>query len=123
MRTVAEIRRENLIALADEAITMDRVAELSGSSAVYLSQVRNRTKDAKTGRPRELGPRLARRLEEAFGKPRGWMDQDHGSDFVVADMLRRSPASVAVLRVELERWSDLTPEQRARYLAALDKLS
>lgn len=79
MRTVDEIRRENLEQLAREAGTMDAVAERVGSNPVYLSQVRTRMRDSKTGTPRSLGTKMARRLEKAFDKPKGWMDEHHGA--------------------------------------------
>ena len=74
MKTIAEIRRANLEKLIQEHDTQNRVAELCGSSAVYLSQIRNRAKDAKTGKPRQMGDDLARQLEKGCGKPPGWMD-------------------------------------------------
>lgn len=77
MQTVADARRANLEALVVECGTLDQVAASIGSSPIYLSQIRNRTPDAKTGRPRDMGSQLARRLELAFKKPVGWMDQQH----------------------------------------------
>ncbi len=74
MRTIAEIRRTNLERLAEEAGSLDAVAERADTNAVYLTQIRTRYPDRRTGRPREMGSRLARRLEKAFGKPTGWMD-------------------------------------------------
>lgn len=76
MKTVAEIRREKLEMLAQELGTVDAVAEKAGTSAVYLSQIKNRAVDSKTGRPREMGTTLARKLESGCGKPPGWMDTD-----------------------------------------------
>lgn len=35
--------------------------------------------DSKTGKPRDIGDQLARRLEVALKKPLGWMDQDHSA--------------------------------------------
>lgn len=54
------------------------VAELGGTSSIYLSQIRNKAKDAKTGRPREMGSAMARKLEEGAGKAWGWMDTWNG---------------------------------------------
>lgn len=80
MKTVGTIRRENLELLAIELGSMDQVAALSAASPVYLSQIRTQAIDAKTGKPRQMGGVMARRLEKAFNKPDGWMDQQ-----VVAD--------------------------------------
>src|SRR5690606_31589771 len=54
--------------------TLEEVAELSETSAAYLSQVRNRLKDSKTGTPKEMGRKVAEKLRLAFDKPPGWMD-------------------------------------------------
>lgn len=60
------IRRENLDALIRAAGSLTRLASLSGISAAYLSQIR-------TGH-REMGSRIARRLEEALDINFGMMD-------------------------------------------------
>jgi len=77
METVGEIRRQNLEKLVSDHGTLEAVAQLAGSSSVYLSQVRNRTLDTETERPREMGGRMARRIEAGVGKPAGWMDTPH----------------------------------------------
>lgn len=65
------LRRQNLTALAQR---LGSLAELerrtSGEvTASYASQIRNGY--------REMGDQIARRLEVAFGLPKGWMDQHH----------------------------------------------
>lgn len=77
MSTVADIRLQNLERLVAEFGTLAAVAERGGTSSIYLSQIRNKAKDAKTGRPREMGSGMARKLEEGTGKPWGWMDSEH----------------------------------------------
>lgn len=78
MKTVGDLRRENLELLVEQFGTLEGVASAVGSTSIYLSQVRNQAIDAKTGKPREMGALMARRLEAAAEKPRGWMDQEHG---------------------------------------------
>jgi hypothetical protein len=75
MSPISEIRLANLEALVKEHGTLDEVAGLGGSSSVYLSQLRNQAVDVKTGKVREMGNAMARRLEKGCGKPIGWMDQ------------------------------------------------
>lgn len=75
MKTVGTIRRENLERLSHELGSMEQVAIGAGSSPVYLSQIRTQAIDTKTGKPRQMGGAMARRLEKAFRKPDGWMDQ------------------------------------------------
>lgn len=74
MKTVSEIRLGNLDLLIAELGTQEKVAEAGGTSSVYLSQIKNRTPDKKTGKPRQMGDDMARKLEEGCLKERGWMD-------------------------------------------------
>lgn len=79
MKKIEEIHIDNLDRLVEEAPkkTLDNVAEIAGCSAAYLSQIRNRLPDSKTGTPKTMGKSIARRLEKGFKKPEGWMDTDH----------------------------------------------
>ncbi|OZI36309.1 hypothetical protein CEG14_14960 [Bordetella genomosp. 1] len=77
MKAVAEIRLENLEHLVSEAGTAERLAERAGLSPVYLSQIRSRAVDRKTGKARNLGTAAARKLEAGMAKPAGWMDTEH----------------------------------------------
>jgi hypothetical protein len=77
MKTIAEIRLENLELLIAELGTQERVAESGSTSSVYLSQIRNQSPDAKTGKLRQMGDEMARKLESGCRKERGWMDNQH----------------------------------------------
>src|SRR5690606_34573983 len=77
MKSAAELRLENLETLVKEAGTADALAEACGLSAEYISQIRNRAIDKKTGRARNLGSQAARKLENGMSKPTGWMDTNH----------------------------------------------
>lgn len=77
MKTIDQIRLDNLELLISELGSADAVAEMANTSPVYLSQIRNRTPDSKTKKPREMGGPLARKLEECCGKEIGWMDNHH----------------------------------------------
>lgn len=74
MKTIAEIRLDNLELLIEEYGSSDAVAELAETSPVYLSQLRNKALDSKTGRARQIGDPLARKLEIGCKKEVGWMD-------------------------------------------------
>lgn len=80
MKTISTIRRENLDALISKAGSLTALAFSAKSSSVYLSQIKHQELDKKTGKPRQMGDNIARRLETASEKPVGWMDQDHGTD-------------------------------------------
>lgn len=62
------IRRHNLLHLVREAGGQKPLADRSGVSAAYISQVLSRKVN------RHVGHSMARRLEAGMGKPYGWMD-------------------------------------------------
>lgn len=74
--TIDDIRLSNLQSLVTEFVQISRLAEATGLSEKYISQVLNRT-PLPSGRPRNLGRRAIRSLEEHTGKYPGWMDEDH----------------------------------------------
>lgn len=77
MKLVTQLRLENLERLVREMGTLEKVAEAAETSGVYLSQLRRGALDLKTGKPRQMGHGMARRLESGCGKTVGWMDVDH----------------------------------------------
>lgn len=77
MKSAAEIRLENLEKLVKLAGSADALAKAASMSPEYISQIRNRAIDNKTGRARNLGNQAARRLEDGMGQPIGWMDTVH----------------------------------------------
>ena len=70
------VRLSNLELLVAEAGSAAALARLAGTSESYLSQIRNQLRTAK-GTPRGVGDELAAKLEQAMGKPNGWMDESH----------------------------------------------
>jgi hypothetical protein len=74
MIPIGKIRASNLERLIQEFGTLESVAVAAETTAVYLSQLRRGAIDRKTGRPREMGTAIARRLEVGCNKPPGWMD-------------------------------------------------
>ena len=106
MKLVDEIRRDNLELLIAEMGSLKAVAEHGHTSEIYLSQIKNRAIDRKTGKPRSMGAKVARRLEA--GKSHGWMDEQHQDDAMsryvtqIKSLLTAIPAdrqSTAVLEV------------------------
>lgn len=77
MKTVAEIRHDNLLLLLEEIGTAEALAHLVESSPIYISQLRNKALDSKTKKPRQIGDALARKLESSCQKEIGWMDHEH----------------------------------------------
>jgi hypothetical protein len=52
---------------------MVQVAKLTKTPYAYLNAIKNRSGNP----PRGMGDDVARRFEDAFGKPKGWMDRAH----------------------------------------------
>jgi SOS-response transcriptional repressor LexA len=75
-RSHSQVRLDNLEILIAEAGSALALAQRAGTSGSYLSQVRRQLPTAK-GTPRKVGDDLATKLENAMGKPRGWMDEPH----------------------------------------------
>ncbi|MGZ8956720.1 MAG: hypothetical protein ACXW0G_02705 [Methylosarcina sp.] len=69
--TSEDIKRLNLKILIADAGGPTKLAELVDTNQAYISQL------TRVKKPRNIGPKLARRLEEVFNKPIGWMDVLH----------------------------------------------
>jgi len=80
MQTIDEIRRTNLeLAIQRLGGKAVALANAAGMSAAYISQIRTRQPDSKSGKPKALGDDAARKVEAALGEPAGWMDVEHGA--------------------------------------------
>ena len=68
-----EARRKNLLKLEKQYSTLEAIGQKTDTSAAYLSQIKNET--------RNMGAKVARRIEGKLGLPRGWMDSatPHGA--------------------------------------------
>lgn len=76
-RTIANIRRSNMmILLAEAGGSKQLLAEKGGTAPTYISQILTTDTDKR----RNIGESLARKFEEGFLKPKGWMDVDHPED-------------------------------------------
>ena len=100
MKTISEIRLENLEALIVELGTAEAVAKRAETSAIYLSQIRNKAVDRKTKKTRQIGDPLARKLETGCDKERGWMDHEH----LPLSYRQQRIQQAAVLMEHMEDW-------------------
>lgn len=64
-----DIRRANLNLLIDEFKTIRALADQVDTAPNYISEIKNGV--------RNMGHKLARKIEEKAGKPSGWLDQLH----------------------------------------------
>jgi len=80
MKTINEIRLDNLEMLINEAGTIGGLASMCETSPIYISQLRHRARNNTTGKARNIGDAIARKFEAGMGKPIGWMDTPHNQD-------------------------------------------
>ncbi len=71
-----QIRLINLRKLLKEAKSAASLATAANTSPAYLSQILSQKTKGK------IGDKLARKLEEALGKPKGWLDSLHENEEV-----------------------------------------
>lgn len=107
---VKEIRRRNLAELVEQH-GRNALATKVGTDPNYLSQIISQRTSA------QCGDQLARRIEVALNKPRGWMDTDHEEQ----ENLEQSIANAleAVLAAARLEGVEITPRQAARMVTVL----
>ena len=74
---IDDIRRANICSLEKEAGSTKSVADRVGMSYAQYVNLRDGAKDPRSGKPRGMRKETAWRFEDAFFKPRGWLDQNH----------------------------------------------
>lgn len=80
MKTVEEIRRDNLRLLVQEFGSVAECAKRLDKSSPQVSQWLNASVDAKSGKPRNMSKEIAREVESKLGRPYLWMDTLHEED-------------------------------------------
>lgn len=98
MKTNDEIRRQNLELAIMRAGTAAKLAEIVGTAPAYISQIKNRTQDSKSGTPKTMGDDFARRVETALGLAVGWMDTPHTK--VDQRSSEQAPTSLQLKKIE-----------------------
>lgn len=68
---IKEIRLTNMLDIIDGVSSQREFCDLAGIESSYVSQIKN------PSNPKNIGEKLARRIEKAMDKPPGWMDQLH----------------------------------------------
>lgn len=74
-----EVKKTRLanLRLLRKNYTLEKIAELSGTNATYLSQIQNEVIQKKGKTPRGLSEDYANKIEKGLDLPSGWMDQAH----------------------------------------------
>ncbi|WP_279653530.1 S24 family peptidase [Pseudomonas morbosilactucae] len=93
------IRRENLRAVVARYETQAHFAALCDTAPSVISLIISKNPK------RNLGDDLARRVEEAAGLPRGWMDHLHHSD----GRRGHEKTNAEIVSHGIDEWSDETP--------------
>lgn len=76
---IDDIRRENIRTLESTMGAPKDVADRVGMTYVQYVNLRDGAKDTRSGKRRGMRKETAWRFEDAFGKPRGWLDTDHSA--------------------------------------------
>ena len=117
MPTIDEIRRQNLTALVKELGGNKPLAERVGVSESQMAQWVNGAKESKTGKARGMRLDSCHRIEDAAGKPRGWLDQSHNA----ADQVGGGQKTTAAVIADLAE--SMSAHQQEQLLAAAEALS
>lgn len=94
VKTIEEIRRENLAALITWAGGVGKLAIVISKSQSQISQLLAGSPDtkSKTGKAKEMGSKVARHIEIKCEKERGWMD--HEEDDQEIQMFKKLPPEI-----------------------------
>ena len=77
---IDDIRRANVRLLQQAAGSARLAADKVGMSYAQFVNYRDGAKDSRSGKKRAMRKETAWRIEDAFGMPRGWLDQPHGGE-------------------------------------------
>lgn len=77
MKTNSDIRRENLLALIQEAGGESALAKRYECTPSFIKQMARSYTDSVSGSEKGIGDNAARKLEACMGRERGWMDRDN----------------------------------------------
>lgn len=98
---ITAIRRTNLCMLIEAAGSIRVLADKVGTAPNYLSEIKNHE--------RNMGNKLARKIEQMLGKQDGWMDTSH-------DALHDAPEELATSEPKASYIVATSPEDLARQL-------
>jgi len=102
MRTIEEVRLENLISLITANGGQRQFAEAAGiKNPAQVSQWVNRSRNATTGKPRVMSGTTARAIEASLGLAAGWMDTQHAPDSLSSSEFSESETRPGYVRFDL----------------------
>lgn len=88
MKTIQEIRRENLNFLIEQYGSLANLNSVLGRSRTdgTLSQIRNAAINKSSGKRRAMGNAVAREIEKILNLGYGWMDIEHDNTSAIEDI-------------------------------------
>jgi len=84
MKTIDEIRKENLAILVKDYGGVGKLADVLERSSSQVSQWLNSSKASASGKPRRFNSDSARYIEKMCGKPEGWLDTANANGTTIA---------------------------------------
>jgi hypothetical protein len=100
MKTIEEIRRENLASLRQRFKSLREMADRLSLGEAQISQWINASKSSSSGKPRNMASDSCRLIESALGLDIGWMDHewDERSDALrLVDLNAKHPVTLAMI--------------------------
>lgn len=97
MKSIDEIRRENLQLLRSEYGSQKALADALERDEAQVSQWALGLKNSGTGKPRGMRTVTARYIEKQCNKPDGWLDTDHSSSNAAAAPTLRTSNRVPIV--------------------------
>ncbi|MGE8366011.1 MAG: hypothetical protein ACN6OP_04480 [Pseudomonadales bacterium] len=97
MKTIDEIRHENLLRLIARMGSIQALATRVGKSHSQISQLKTRAAHSSGGKKRSIGDALARDIESQCELPVGWFDADHSRE--IAESVEPATASAHLPRL------------------------
>jgi len=110
MHDIDEIRRKAMLLLEGEIGGPVAAAKLAGMSYSQWANLRSGARDSKSGKPRGMRKETARKIEQAFGKPPGWLDTTNPTE-------ENPPQNDSALELLVSAWAIADENERAVPLA------
>lgn len=93
MKSIEEIRTENLNRLIEQCGSVKNFAEKIERSTTQVSQWKKNHPDSRTGKPRVPNSGSCRMIETKFNLPTGWMDIDQNQEVEDQPVLKQKSSS------------------------------
>jgi transcriptional regulator with XRE-family HTH domain len=111
--SIQDIRRANLRLMVRKTGSQTELAKLVGTNRLYLSQILSATT------ARNLGDKLARKIEKSMTLSEGWMDRDNTAGPIAHESNRLLPE---LTEKQVLKWDESMPMERGGIVVARSKV-